>query len=414
MRWPAHGTATRLAAKHATKIRKAFKSALDGEEIAASFAQTHPAGGSVSPSLARDWAQIHINAAKKPLIEALTPLYADGYVLGETAATYVYAHLIGFKKSPTAQQMARASVIDWQTWTPGNKAAAALLSPKNGLQSLLDNRAITIDGIINTKLDRIGTILSQALEVGVAPNQVAILVDQVIDDPERAMIIAQTEMSRAVSVASRELYQDSNVEQVEWLVAEGCDDCQENADASPIGIDEEFPSGDTEPPAHPNCMCSLAPYIVVDNSGEGYADDVELAVRPDLTKFVPSKSEVKRALSRLKILPNPPHVDENINPDKLVEVPWQSVEPITVDPNIWDKAELALVNFPDLTATDKWLRRKKLKVHIEAMGQAVTSYRAFGLVVQRGEQQIIIDGHHRLTAMWLLGMEQAPVWLAKE
>jgi hypothetical protein len=98
----------------------------------------------------------------------------------------------------------------------------------------------------------------------------------------------------------------------------------------------------------------------------------------------------------------------------LVEVPWQKIEPITVDPNIWDRAELALVNFPELTATDKWLRRKKVKQHIEAMGQAITAYRAFGLVVQRGEQQIIIDGHHRLMAMWLLGMEQAPVWLAKE
>jgi hypothetical protein len=112
-------------------------------------------------------------------------------VLGETAATYMYAHLIGFKNRRTAQQMNRATVVDWQSWTPANKAAAALLSPKNGLQGLLDRRAITVDGIVNTKRDRIGTILSQALEVGVAPSQVAILVDQVIDDPERAMVIAQ-------------------------------------------------------------------------------------------------------------------------------------------------------------------------------------------------------------------------------
>jgi len=75
-------------------------------------------------------------------------------------------------------------------------------------------------------------------------------------------------MSRAVSAASRELYADSGVEQVEWLVAEGCDDCQENADASPIGIDDTFPSGDTEPPAHPNCMCSLAPYVVITDSSQ--------------------------------------------------------------------------------------------------------------------------------------------------
>ena len=69
-------------------------------------------------------------------------------------------------------------------------------------------------------------------------------------------------MSRATAVASRELYQDSGVELVEWLVAEPCDICQENADVSPIRIDETFPSGDTEPPAHPNCVCDIAPYVV--------------------------------------------------------------------------------------------------------------------------------------------------------
>jgi hypothetical protein len=37
-------------------------------------------------------------------------------------------------------------------------------------------------------------------------------------------------------------------------------------------------------------MCSLAPYIVVDNSGDNIADE-ELAVRADLTKFVPSELE---------------------------------------------------------------------------------------------------------------------------
>ena len=65
-------------------------------------------------------------------------------------------------------------------------------------------------------------------------------------------------------VCSSDLFpsHDSGVELVEWLVADPCDDCQENADASPIGIDEVFPSGDTEPPAHPNCVCDLAPYVV--------------------------------------------------------------------------------------------------------------------------------------------------------
>jgi hypothetical protein len=60
------------------------------------------------------------------------------------------------------------------------------------------------------------------------------------------------------------------------------------------------------------------------------------------------------------------------------------------------------------------MSRKNVKKHIKAMGQAITQYRSYALVVQRGDQQIIIDGHHRLFAHWLLGNETAPVWLAKE
>lgn len=36
-----------------------------------------------------------------------------------------------------------------------------------------------------------------------------------------------------------------------------CPVCQENSDAGFIDIDDQFPSGDDEPPAHPNCGCEL-------------------------------------------------------------------------------------------------------------------------------------------------------------
>lgn len=36
-----------------------------------------------------------------------------------------------------------------------------------------------------------------------------------------------------------------------------CETCQENADEGWIDMDEQFPSGDDEPPAHPNCDCEL-------------------------------------------------------------------------------------------------------------------------------------------------------------
>jgi len=253
MQWPAHGATVRIAAKHADRIRKGFQKAFNADDIVERWFHSHIGSESTTTQQARDWARTSITPDKKYLLDALKPLYADGWVLGTVSGQYM---LRGIEKAPSV------GVVNWDTWTPGNQAASALVKPKGGLQKLLDRRGIVLDGITDTKLNRIGTVLGQALAAGITPKDVSILVDQVINDPQQALVIAQTEMSRAVSVASRDLYETSGVEQVEWLVAIGCEDCQENADASPIGIDEVFPSGDTEPPAHPNCMCALAPYMV--------------------------------------------------------------------------------------------------------------------------------------------------------
>jgi hypothetical protein len=141
---------------------------------------------------------------------------------------------------------------------------------------------------------------------------------------------------------------------------------------------------------------------------------------PDFEKAgVPSKAEVKDALSRLAILPNEaaehPVSD---SPDELantVESPWPIVDTVEgnyiVDPDVWQKAQLTLVNIKELYGTNTGLNRDNVADHIESMGQALTPYRGYPLVYNDGEKNIIVDGHHRLFAMWLLGMDQAPVWL---
>ena len=229
MLWQASGAKVRIAAKHADKIRKGFQKAFNADDIVEKWFHSHIGASSTTTQQARDWALASITPNKKYLLDALKPLYADGWVLGTVAAQEA---LRGVQKAPDV------GVVDWNTWKPGNQAAAELIKPSSGLQTLLDRRGIVIDGIAD----------------GITPRQVSIMVDRVINDPQQALVIAQTEMSRAVSVAARNDYINSGVEQVEWLVAVGCEDCQMNADASPLGIDEVFPSGDTEPPAHTNCM----------------------------------------------------------------------------------------------------------------------------------------------------------------
>ena len=103
--------------------------------------------------------------------------------------------------------------------------------------------------------------------------------DQIIDnvanagafDDDRAETIATTEIARANSLGALEGYKGAadagvNVKR-EWLLgSETCDDCQENADAGPIDLDDSFPSGDDAPPGHPNCRCALSPVVYDEES----------------------------------------------------------------------------------------------------------------------------------------------------
>lgn len=131
-----------------------------------------------------------------------------------------------------------------------------------------------------------------------------------------------------------------------------------------------------------------------------------------ITKSVPGPQEVERALSRLAILPNPADPELN-HPEKYVESPWKTTTPPTIDPNIWDNATTQIVQLADLTGTDLFLKRKRVAKHIENMGQAMTPYRSFALVVETQGNLVIVDGHHRLMSWWLLGQTEAPVWKVK-
>ena len=254
----------RLASKRASLVTKGLRASIDAERVANDWINTHNGVGT-PPATARLWARTHVFSDTKALANAINVIHIDAYLLGQDIGMSGIARA-RVHKAPTLKELQRAIGINWDKWKPGNRAASIVVNPPRGLSYLLDSVGVTVQGLNNTTLDRIGTILAAGLKEGVTPaemsKQMQYEIDDLLDDPERALMIAQTETSRAVSIASRELYQESGVELVEWLVADPCDLCQENADVSPIGIGDTFPSGDTEPPAHPNCVCDIAPYLV--------------------------------------------------------------------------------------------------------------------------------------------------------
>ena len=281
-----HGVKIRLSITHGTIIRSALKDSVDVKQVVSDFLNSHPSRD-ITNDEARAWAKVHINVHDGQLKDALARVYAEGYVLGSDIGWTAVQKL---EKAASAMPISvysdqPRSPINWATWKPGNRAAANLINPPKALKNLMDSRGVTLTGIRGTTIDRIGVVLAKGLKQGLPPSAVApdiasILnplrqgiadklgadVSKLMSDSQRALIIAQTEMSRAVSVASRAEYEQAGIEMVEWLVADPCDICAENADVSPIPIDEEFPSGDTEPPAHPNCMCAIAPYVVDTNN----------------------------------------------------------------------------------------------------------------------------------------------------
>jgi hypothetical protein len=254
-----NGAKVRLAARRAKLIREGINQSFSTEQVVDDFVAMN--FQNITPQEARQWAITNVRTNDEALRSALFNMYLEAYVLGEDIAMSAIAKA-RISKAPTLRQLQQAMGINWDTWKAGNKPAALLVRKPRGLSTLLDNRGVTIQGINRTTLDRIGTILARGLENGWTPSDIKEeIADTIDDDNDRALTIAQTEMSRAVTAASRQLYEESGVELVEWLVADPCDICQENADVSPIRIGDTFPSGDTEPPAHPNCVCDLAPYV---------------------------------------------------------------------------------------------------------------------------------------------------------
>jgi SPP1 gp7 family putative phage head morphogenesis protein len=126
--------------------------------------------------------------------------------------------------------------------------------------------------ITDSTRDGLRQYVTDAIEQGWSNDRLASEVrDSYAFSSERAMVIARTETNMASNQGALNGYKASGVvDGKQWLTAEDdqvSEECEENGNAGPnqdgvlLDFDEEYPSGDSAPPAHPNCRCVLAPYI---------------------------------------------------------------------------------------------------------------------------------------------------------
>lgn len=119
--------------------------------------------------------------------------------------------------------------------------------------------------ISQTTRDNLNSIMAKATEEGWSVAGLEEAITESSDFSEaRAERIARTELSYAHNAACLESWNQSGVVTgKQWILADTHpqeDDCNLNAAAGVIGLNESFPSGDDAPPLHPNCLCTVVAY----------------------------------------------------------------------------------------------------------------------------------------------------------
>ena len=204
---------------------------------------------------AQDFAQ-GIVLDPTPLEDTLSDAYTDAYLVGgKDAITQLADH--GHAISDTDPMKVATDEIDWGEWTPGHPIAADKLTG-TGLQDMLDEVGVRIQGIDDTTRDDIARILEQGIREGIGARDMAARIDKVRHNPARSMLIARTEINRSFTQASLDTFTRDGVAEFDLLTEAGaCAICEGIKAANP------HPMSDVAaiPPEHPNCRCSVSPVV---------------------------------------------------------------------------------------------------------------------------------------------------------
>ena len=141
-----------------------------------------------------------------------------------------------------------------------NPGADAILGPR--AQQLIQRAGVTIKGINDTTQNRIYTAIRDGVANGDAHATITAVVDLIVNDTDRAEIIAETETNRAYQLAAQDVASEEGAVGFNWITdSDPCPECIELESANPHDISELVP------PDHPSCLCD-AEFIYTDLTGE--------------------------------------------------------------------------------------------------------------------------------------------------
>jgi hypothetical protein len=248
----------RLAAKNAVKIRAALHQVADFKRVFNKYQEKQPQptdNPTQDRVRARSWILLNVYLNDEPIKKAVMRAWAEAYVLGRVAAEE------WLRKTREANK-ADDIEVNWDNWKPGDRVTALLLNPSKGFEAYL--QLVGADSYFKNfnkeTIVNLGTALSDSIAAGLDAESAAVMIGRHVANPSRALTIAITEQSRAMSFGSIQSYKDAELQKMQWAVSDPCDVCAKN-DGQVIVIGQTFASGDTQPPAHPHCRCVLLPVI---------------------------------------------------------------------------------------------------------------------------------------------------------
>jgi SPP1 gp7 family putative phage head morphogenesis protein len=288
----------RIAAKNAVKIRAALRELADYKKLYLQYQETMPES---SGNLARDrtraraWAIMNVTQFRtEALASSLWRMWAEAYILGTVAAGEWLRITRELNKADDDV------TVDWDNWKPGDRAAALMLQRPKAFQEILNSTNITIRGLTQTSITDIGNSLAEAIELGLDASSAALLIGRNVASPARALTIAITEQNRVISAATMARYKEAGLEKQEWAVSDPCNICAKN-DGAVVPIGTSFPSGDTQPPAHPHCRCVLLP-VIPGMEEEPEIPGATIVTPPPITPpaFLTPKEEIEQIVADLQ------------------------------------------------------------------------------------------------------------------
>ena len=227
----------------------------------------------LSPNMAADWLQSRGAVANKGALSGLAQqawswlttrgfdqairdvvqqvlgnLWAEGFAVG--------------RESAKEQLSAGYDSTFWSEWKPGDADAARLVAG-NGLQQLLDDYGVqTIKSVTQTRMHDLADALAEGFEDGDSADTIAKSIEQILSNPQRALMVAGTELNRATTQASVAEYRKADQDGKKWSSAKDdrvCPHCKRNVEQGVIPIDQAYDTGDTFTPGHPECRCAILP-----------------------------------------------------------------------------------------------------------------------------------------------------------